>query len=59
VVLHELNIAAAFADHMVMMRDGRIVAEGDPATIMTPLTVQEVFGLDAQVPCAKVDIASF
>ena len=49
VVLHELNIAAAFADHLVMMRDGRIVAEGPPAAIMTPGTLHEVFDLDAQV----------
>lgn len=49
VVLHELNIAAAFADHLIMMRDGRIVAEGPPSTIMTPETLQEVFDLDAQI----------
>lgn len=49
VVLHELNIAAAFADHLVMMREGRIVAQGDPARVMTPATLRAVFDLDAQV----------
>jgi iron complex transport system ATP-binding protein len=49
VVLHELNIAAAFADHLVMMRAGRIVAEGTPADIMTPANLRAVFDLEAQV----------
>ncbi len=49
VVLHELNIAAAFADHLVMMRAGRIVAEGAPGEVMTPDTLRAVFDLDARV----------
>ncbi len=49
VVLHELNIAAAFADHLVMMREGRIVAEGAPGEVMTPDTLRAVFELDARV----------
>ena len=48
-VLHELNLAAAFADHLVMMRAGRIVAEGTPAEVMTPGTLAEVFDLAARV----------
>ncbi len=49
VVLHELNIAAAFADHLVMMRDGRIVAEGAPGEVMTSDNLRRVFDLEAQV----------
>lgn len=49
VVLHELNIAAAFADHLVMMRGGTIVAGGSPAQVMTPANLRRVFDLDAQV----------
>lgn len=50
-VLHDLNLAAAFADHLVMMRDGRILAEGPPAEVMTPAQVLRVFDLEAQVFC--------
>ncbi|WP_312168074.1 ABC transporter ATP-binding protein [Microbacterium sp.] len=48
-VLHDLNQAARFADHMIMMRDGRIVASGDPASIVTSERVEEVFGLACSV----------
>ncbi|MFI9820564.1 ABC transporter ATP-binding protein [Streptomyces sp. NPDC052013] len=44
-VLHDLNQACRYADHMVAMKAGRIVAEGAPAKVVTAQTVEEVFGL--------------
>ncbi|MFN3662510.1 ABC transporter ATP-binding protein [Yoonia sp.] len=49
VVLHELNIAAAFADKIVMMRDGQIVQEGPPDSTVSATALRAVFDLDAQV----------
>ncbi|WP_309053605.1 ABC transporter ATP-binding protein [Streptomyces sp.] len=49
VVLHDLNQAARYADHLVAMKEGRIVAEGPPGAIVTADLVREVFGLDAVV----------
>ena len=48
-VLHELNLAARFADHLVAMRDGRVVASGTPGQVLTEETVREVFGLPCRV----------
>ncbi|MFH8733819.1 MULTISPECIES: ABC transporter ATP-binding protein [unclassified Streptomyces] len=48
-VLHDLNQAARYADHLVAMKSGRIVAEGPPAEIVTADLVREVFGLDCVV----------
>lgn len=48
-VLHELNLAARYADRIVVMREGRIVAEGAPAEVITDATVAEAFGLEARV----------
>ena len=45
-VLHNLNNAAAYSDHVVMMRSGKIFAEGAPAEVMTPSSIREVFGID-------------
>ncbi|MGO2469766.1 ABC transporter ATP-binding protein [Microbacterium gubbeenense] len=48
-VLHDLNLAARYATHIVAMRDGSVVAEGAPSDILTPAIVRDVFDLDAIV----------
>ena len=48
-VLHDLNLAARYADHLVAMCDGRIVAEGAPSEVVTEETVRAVFGLGNRV----------
>ncbi|MFE3252430.1 ABC transporter ATP-binding protein [Streptomyces sp. NPDC059209] len=49
IVLHDLNQAARYADHLVAMKEGRIVAEGEPGEIVTAELVREVFGLESVV----------
>jgi len=49
VVLHELNLATAYADYLVMMKDGEVLHAGDPVTIFTQKTLKQVFDLDADV----------
>ena len=44
-VLHDLNHAARYATHMIAMKEGQIIAEGDPREIVTAQLVEEVFGL--------------
>ncbi|UPW03999.1 ABC transporter ATP-binding protein [Rhodococcus pyridinivorans] len=48
-VLHDLNLAARYADHLVAMADGSIYASGDPSEVLTGETVKAVFGLDSRV----------
>lgn len=48
-VLHDLNQAARYADHLVAMKEGRIVAEGPPGEVVTAELVREVFGLASVV----------
>ncbi|MGC0370986.1 MULTISPECIES: ABC transporter ATP-binding protein [unclassified Microbacterium] len=48
-VLHDLNLAARYADHLVAMAGGRVIAAGDPGDVITEETVREVFGLDSRV----------
>ena len=48
-VLHDLNHACRYADHLIAMVDGRIVASGQPGEVVTPELVAEVFGLTCTV----------
>ncbi|MEV4874173.1 ABC transporter ATP-binding protein [Streptomyces syringium] len=48
-VLHDLNQAARYADHLVAMKAGRVIARGRPSEIVTAELVREVFGLDSVV----------
>lgn len=48
-VLHDLNLAARYADHLVAVAGGTVHAKGDPAEVLTTATLQTVFGLDAEI----------
>lgn len=48
-VLHDLNQAARYADHLVVMRDGGVVTTGSPGDVVTAGLVEEVFGLRSLV----------
>jgi iron complex transport system ATP-binding protein len=48
-VLHDLNLAARYADHLVALRHGTVVAEGPPHAVVTEDIVRDVFGLDCRV----------
>ncbi|MGW1137360.1 ABC transporter ATP-binding protein [Streptomyces zhihengii] len=49
VALHDLNLAAGFCDRLYVLCDGRVVASGPPADVLTPALLQEVYGVDAEV----------
>ena len=46
VITHDLNLAAAFADEIIMLKDGLIVAKGTPEEVLTAENVTSVFGVD-------------
>ncbi|KQY57723.1 hypothetical protein ASD66_15225 [Nocardioides sp. Root151] len=48
-VLHDLNLSARYADHLVAMREGTVAAEGSPHDVVTEETVRTVFGLESRV----------
>lgn len=45
VITHDLNLAAEFADEIVMLRDGRVAASGVPSAVLTEENIAEVFGV--------------
>jgi iron complex transport system ATP-binding protein len=48
-VLHDLNQAARYATHLIAMKDGAIVAEGEPGAVVTAELVRSVYGLACEV----------
>ncbi|SDT81605.1 iron complex transport system ATP-binding protein [Streptomyces sp. TLI_053] len=48
-VLHDLNQAARYATHLIVMRDGKVVAAGDPTGILTAELVEEVYRLPCRI----------
>ncbi|MGV9192908.1 ABC transporter ATP-binding protein [Microbacterium sp. MC2] len=48
-VLHDMNLAARYADHVFAMREGRVVASGAPQEVMTTALIREVFDLHCEV----------
>ena len=53
IVLHDINYAARYADHLVVMQDGAIAAQGAPQALVSEDLLRRVFGTDAKV--ARVD----
>ncbi len=48
-VIHDLNMAARFSDHMIAIKDGKIATEGTPKEIMTTDVLRDVFNMDAVI----------
>ena len=49
IVLHDLNLAARYADHLIAMKSGAVAAQGAPADVVTEDLVRDVFGLESRV----------
>ena len=48
-VVHDLNLAARYADFIFALRDGRIVASGTPEVVLTVETLRQVFDVEARI----------
>nr|WP_218853672.1 ABC transporter ATP-binding protein [Schumannella luteola] len=48
-VLHDLNLAARYADHLVAIAGGRVHAAGDPSEVLTAELVRTAFGLESRI----------
>lgn len=48
-VVHDLNHASRYAQHMVAIKKGKVVRSGTPAEVMTPDVLRDVFGIEADI----------
>jgi len=49
VVLHDLNLAARYSDHLILLHEGRIFAAGTPEEVLSPENIRTVYGVEAVV----------
>jgi iron complex transport system ATP-binding protein len=49
VSIHDLNLAAAFCDRLVLLRDGQVLADGATRDVLTPASIRELYGVEADV----------
>jgi len=47
--LHDLNLAAGFCEHVLVLSEGRLAAAGAPADVLTPDLLRDVYHVDAEV----------
>ncbi len=47
--MHDLNLAAAFADRMILLVEGRVLAQGRPEEVLTRENLRTAFGVEARV----------
>jgi len=48
-VFHDLELAARYADRLLVLHRGRLVADGPPAAVLTPACLADVFGMRARI----------
>jgi iron complex transport system ATP-binding protein len=48
-IVHDLALAARFADRVVMMERGRLVADGSAREVLTPERIADVFAVEATI----------
>ncbi|SPT53948.1 Iron(3+)-hydroxamate import ATP-binding protein FhuC [Actinomyces bovis] len=49
IVIHDVNTAAAYADRIIALKDGRVAADGSPQEVMTEEVLGKVFEVEVQV----------
>src|SRR5215210_5709573 len=54
VVTHDVNLAAEFADRVLLLKDGRALATGPPQEVLTPSILRELFGIEVLVDAHPV-----
>lgn len=49
VSIHDLNLASAFCDRLVLLREGQVIADGPTRDVLTPARIRELYGVEAEV----------
>lgn len=47
--IHDLNLASRFSDKLVMLKDGRVFAAGEPKALLNEANISQVYGIESMV----------
>jgi iron complex transport system ATP-binding protein len=57
VVLHDLGLAARYCDRLALLHEGKILASGAPADVLTPEHLRRAYGVETSVhPCPQTGV---
>ena len=56
IVLHDLSLAAKYADRLIWLKEGRIVTQGTPAKTLTPQRLADIYKIEAEISNGDVKI---
>lgn len=56
VVLHDLNLAARYADRLIWMKDGQLIADGSPAQTLSVERIAGIYGIQTRIDGTKIEI---
>ncbi|WP_442805640.1 ABC transporter ATP-binding protein [Testudinibacter sp. TR-2022] len=62
IVIHDVNLAARFCDHLIALHSGKLLMQGAPQTVMTQANLQAIYGIGLNVirhPVSAVPVAFF
>ena len=49
IAIHDINIAARYADRILLLHEGKIIADGTPSDVLTEQSIAQVFGVTSSV----------
>ncbi|ABV36773.1 ABC transporter related [Shewanella sediminis HAW-EB3] len=47
--IHDLNLASAFCDKLLLLREGKLIKHGTPAQVLTPASIENIYGIKTEV----------
>ncbi|RTR38688.1 ABC transporter ATP-binding protein [Shewanella canadensis] len=47
--IHDLNLASAFCDKLLLLREGKLIKSGTPAQVLTPASIENIYGVKTEV----------
>ena len=55
IAIHDINIAAKYADRILLLHEGKIVSNGPPSDVLTSENIAAVFGVSSQIIPSKAN----